>query len=351
MTHSNPQLPAAAELPEPAPAEMAEMLSLLQESQQSWNAARIAEREAQAEAELAAPEMDEMMALLQESQQTWNAARVAEREAQAEAELAAPEMDEMMALLQESQQTWNAARVAEREEEAAAELAAPEMDEMMALLQESQQTWNAKRVAERDAGLPPAPLASTVQLDTDLLALARNGGEAAIALWQYCVRAVNPDALFILLLEEYRLRPTHEALLALFDCFCAPQAQARISAAAHISQNSLFLQQISQLREEWRIWQDFQQLRRQHPEQELTPPRRSQPYRSVFDGLQKQLLEQESSGWRLACRSYDPAQSPNRNLPGGDMTPQQRLFVSRIWQPLLRPRLVAAGFWKLATVE
>ncbi len=353
-------LPANAELPDLNASDMADMFALLQEAQQTWNGERIAAAEAEASAPatevqpMDAPIMAEMMDLLQESQQVWNGERIAAREVEAEqVEQQTALQSEMMDLLQESQQVWNGARIAAREAEETSL-----QDDMLDLLQESQQVWNGERIATRDnasvspVSAPAADTAAAVASGVDLYALQSTGGAQAIALWQYCVRSVNPDALFMLLLEEYRLRPTHQALLALFDAFCAPQALAQISAAVGLSHNSMFMQQIQRLREEWQAQQEYQQLRRSLPQEELPPPpRSSQPYRSLFDTLQKQLLDNPDSGWQQARRNYDPAKSTSQNLPGGDMTPAQRLFVTRIWQPRLRPQLVAAGFWKLATVE
>ena len=50
------------------------------------------------------------------------------------------------------------------------------------------------------------------------------------------------------------------------------------------------------------------------------------------------------------CATYDPSLEPVRNLPGGKMTANQRMFVDRIWRPQLRPQLVRAGFPRIATI-
>ena len=49
-------------------------------------------------------------------------------------------------------------------------------------------------------------------------------------------------------------------------------------------------------------------------------------------------------------RNYDPARTPMQTLPNGKMNAGQRQFVEQIWQQVLRPHLVAAGFWRIATV-
>lgn len=54
--------------------------------------------------------------------------------------------------------------------------------------------------------------------------------------------------------------------------------------------------------------------------------------------------------FELASR-YDPELEPEMNLPGGKLNAGQRYFVDKVWRPLARPRLVAAGFWQIATID
>jgi hypothetical protein len=53
---------------------------------------------------------------------------------------------------------------------------------------------------------------------------------------------------------------------------------------------------------------------------------------------------------RAVGELYDPSLTPHENLPGGRMTPGQKAFVERVWVPRVRPRLVAAGFRRIADI-
>jgi len=48
--------------------------------------------------------------------------------------------------------------------------------------------------------------------------------------------------------------------------------------------------------------------------------------------------------------TYDPTLTPEENLQGGRLNAGQRQFVENVWHPILKPRLVRAGFWRIATV-
>ncbi len=264
-------------------------------------------------------------------------------------------MDEMMSLLQESQQGMpemiTPLMPAEPVQGISVVDSADELpSEFLDLLQESQnpsafagQTF----VAEQASAAAP----SASQCGEDLLAIFQRGGVDAISLMQYCVRSINLDPLFIALVREYQLRPSHQALLALYDCFCAPQAPCRLSLAEVLATHELRMkEQVAFVRAEW---QQLQTPPAPLAEGESEPPRQRStvPYRSIFDALLPALQQHEAGGWQRAQRSYNPQLSPNQNLPGGDMSMVQRHFVARVWQPVVRPRLVAAGFWRLSTVE
>jgi hypothetical protein len=72
--------------------------------------------------------------------------------------------------------------------------------------------------------------------------------------------------------------------------------------------------------------------------------------RHLFDGLVERLRGGERDLVALPGLDFDPTLTPARNLPGGRMTEGQRAWVEKVWVPGVRPRLVAAGFWRVATV-
>lgn len=223
------------------------------------------------------------------------------------------------------------------------------MAEMMQLLQESQQI-GMRAVA---APVPVAQAAGPMpDGQRDLQQLLQAGGEQAIALLQYSVRSINLDPLFVLLVAEFQMRPTHQAALAIYDYFCAPGALLALSLPQEVASHALRLkQQIEGLRREWQQLQAAAQLPRIEGQEAPALPRSSVPLRSMFDGLVNLLKNQPHSGYNRAARSYDPGKSVSANLPGGEMTPAQRNFIAGVWLRQARPGLLAAGFWRLGSIE
>ncbi len=256
-------------------------------------------------------------------------------------------MDEMMSLLQQSQQGLPDLIAPLMPAEPMHGIAVVDStddlpSEFFDLLQESQNPG----LVMREVVPTPAPAGQQ-----DLLAIFQRGGADALSLMQYCVRSINLDPLFVALVREYQLRPSHLALLALYDCFCAPQAPCRLSVTEVLAAHELRMkEQVAFVRGQWQQMQ-APPLPVVEGEPEPARQRSSVPHRSIFDGLLASLQQIEAGGWQRAQRSYNPQLSPNQNLPGGDMTMVQRHFVARVWQPVVRPRLVAAGFWRLTTVE
>jgi hypothetical protein len=74
------------------------------------------------------------------------------------------------------------------------------------------------------------------------------------------------------------------------------------------------------------------------------------PSAHLFDSVVSHLRGLEGGTMARIARDYDPERTPLENLPGGTMNASQRFFVDNVWRPRLRPRLVAAGFWRIATV-
>jgi len=71
----------------------------------------------------------------------------------------------------------------------------------------------------------------------------------------------------------------------------------------------------------------------------------------LFDPIARSVQnDAEGAFARLELR-FNPQLSPHENLPGGRMNAGQRYFVEKIWQPVVRRRLVTAGFWRIANIE
>ncbi|MEN9868940.1 MAG: hypothetical protein RL748_4530, partial [Pseudomonadota bacterium] len=73
----------------------------------------------------------------------------------------------------------------------------------------------------------------------------------------------------------------------------------------------------------------------------------AQPQRGLFDAIVRAF------GPRFAqvASQFDPEKRVNECLPGGMVSAGQRNFINQVWTPKVRPQLVAAGFWRVATLE
>ncbi len=179
------------------------------------------------------------------------------------------------------------------------------------------------------------------------------GGKPLLDLLAFCVMSYRVEALFAFLVREYRLQPTPERALAMFDVFCAPQAPARMRAIEVLPpRNVAFQSEIERLREQWIASQvgpvGEATIEEERDETARLPPPVAPRY--LFDSLMAHLQNLPGDPVGAAGRQFDPALSPAENLPGGQMTAGQRAFVERVWQPQIRPALVAAGFWRVGTV-
>jgi len=158
--------------------------------------------------------------------------------------------------------------------------------------------------------------------------------------------SVTMEPVFVFLTQEYRLRPTHIAALALYDLFCAPDAAARIKAAQALPPRNLaLLATIRSIRQQWDYLQRTQEPREEAGISITTP------YRNLFDPIARSVQNDPEGAFSWVQLHFDPGLSPQENLPGGKMNAGQRYFVEKIWQPVVRPRLVAAGFWHIANIE
>ena len=159
----------------------------------------------------------------------------------------------------------------------------------------------------------------------------------------YGVRSVQPDLLFLFLVQEYRQHPTTPKAVVLYDAFCAPRAAARLSATEMLSPNNL---QIEVAMRPLKL--NVAQVAEAHAKATEVPPWILPP-KFLFDALALHLRE-KSPGLRAIKRRYRPTLSPVKNLPGGRMNGGQRHFVDKVWEPILRPQLIAAGFRRVTAI-
>ena len=159
-------------------------------------------------------------------------------------------------------------------------------------------------------------------------------------LLEYCVKSYKMDAIFVFLVGEYRLRPTVASALALYQMFCANDAPARLSVRELLPPRNLRIE-ISMA--------PVQQAAQ--PAADLPPARRLvNPGKHLFDFIVEGILARAGNQLEEVIRQYDPALTPDQNLPGGRMTAGQLAFVEKVWGPLVRSRLVAAGFRRIANI-
>ena len=159
------------------------------------------------------------------------------------------------------------------------------------------------------------------------------GGKPLLDFLDYCVRSIQMDLVFLFLVREYRDSRTAAKAVALYDMFCAPNAPGRISVGHALPPYDV------------RLRETIRPLA-MNLAQSSTPP--LSPPKYLFDSLAGEI-ELRSPSLHKA-REYKPNRTAVENLPGGKMTPVQRHFVEKIWEPIIRPRLVSAGFWRMTTI-
>jgi hypothetical protein len=177
----------------------------------------------------------------------------------------------------------------------------------------------------------------------DIDEIFSRGGRELIDLLDHAVRAVQPDVLFIFLIREYRQAPTTPEAVALYEIFCAPPALARVSATGLLPPASHHLEvALRPLR------LNLAQRQAAQASATVAPPLILPP-KFLFDAIDH-YLRKNSPGLRQLKRRYQLQRTPIANLPGGKMKAGQRHFVEKIWEPNLRPRLVAAGFRRVGSI-
>ena len=194
------------------------------------------------------------------------------------------------------------------------------------------------------------------------------GGKGLIDLLEFCVISVRMDPVFVFLAGEFRTHPTARGAVALYELFCTRDAPARVSALRALPPYDLRLpaavRPLAESLERARAAPETEAFARAEteggvesgeeasggvaPPEELPPA--LFPAKYMFDEVVRQLEAGRRGQLREVGELYDPSLTPHENLPGRRMTPGQRAFVDRVWVPRVRPRLVAAGFRRVADI-
>lgn len=132
---------------------------------------------------------------------------------------------------------------------------------------------------------------------------------------------------------EYRLKPTNDAAIAIYEMFCAQGAPGRIGTVAVLPPLEL------------RLGADIARL----APADSGPAMASGAPRHLFDRIAGHVMSH--SDYIALGHRFDASIEPEQNLPGGAMTARQRQFRDRVWLPVIRPRLAAAGFWQLTSID
>jgi hypothetical protein len=178
----------------------------------------------------------------------------------------------------------------------------------------------------------------------DLDDVFARGGKPLIDLLQFAVCSVQPEPIFLCLVQAYRGQAAIPRALALFDVFCTAGSPACVRAPAVLPPRDLrLLRDVTPLRQALETFQAAPPDAEERPVLPLPP-------RHLFDFIVAHLRNQPDGPLRRLAATYDLALSPVENLPGGRMSQGQRFFVDRVWQPRLRPQLVAAGFGRVAAI-
>jgi hypothetical protein len=174
----------------------------------------------------------------------------------------------------------------------------------------------------------------------------RRGGADLVSFLQFCVLSAQMEPVFAFLVREYRAAPSAARALALYDIFCVAGAPARVRAEAVLPPYDL------------RLPRAIDSLRQSVPSpapaaggpEGKSPAVPDTPASYLFDVVLAHLERDANGPLRAVGRQFDPGRGPEGNLPGGRMSAGQRAFLDNIWRPRVRPALVAAGFWRVATL-
>lgn len=178
-------------------------------------------------------------------------------------------------------------------------------------------------------------------MEGDHTTIFAQGGQPLVRFLELCVLSIETDPLFLFLAREYRTQPTRQRAIALYDLFLAAEAPARVSTAeTRPPRNLTLLQAVETIR---------RQAAAGGASEAATVPMTA-PARYLFDGVAAQLADSAGGAIAALVERFDPELAAAENLEGGRMTPAQQRWVKEVWQAIVRPRLVAAGFWRVANL-
>ncbi len=211
----------------------------------------------------------------------------------------------------------------------------------------------------------------------DLNATFSSGGRPLIDFLEYCVLSIQMDPVFCYLARDFKSLPSATKAVALYEAFCAPTTPARISCHKLLPPfDRRILNDIDPLRppppperHDPPVSNDEEEdddddddgsessdatgdddAEEEAPDAEpsfIPPPRLPPSY--LFDQIIGEL-ERTSPSIRQIRQTYNPSLEPIENLPGGQLTQGQRIFVDNVWGPQIRPFLVQAGFFRIANI-
>lgn len=218
-------------------------------------------------------------------------------------------------------------------------------------------------------------------MPVDVGVIFRRGGRDLINLLEYCVYSVQMDPLFLYLVSEYRLAPTTDKALALYELFCAADAPARISLRGELPPKDFRLPQalgpyfrtrqflLDRAAMVGRVDATGGDGAASEPNSAETtnvlagggeptePDTQALPQNLMllppayaFDVLRNALLAQRPCPLKRLGKQFDPLLTARENLLGGELNASQKFFTDFVWNPTVRPQLVAAGFRSVANV-
>ena len=189
---------------------------------------------------------------------------------------------------------------------------------------------------------------------SEIQTIIKSGGMGLQNLLEFAVMSQNFDFLFVHLVGEFRLRPSVVSAVTLYEIFCAPEAQMRISCDALIPPKDIRLSHhVRPLQLALEDSRDRAELANANDSSEpdsATPPSVMVPPPKYLFDSQVQCLTVDESARYSAILQYDASLTPAENLPGGEISRGQRNFIEFVWHPQIRPRLSDAGFWKMAAI-
>jgi len=183
--------------------------------------------------------------------------------------------------------------------------------------------------------------------------LLNRGGQVRVDLLRYAVKAVILEPLVLFVVNEYRLRPSVAAALAIYDAFSAQTAIARVDAAAKLPTRDLRLTAtVRALRAQADAFNEAMKFAQGKADEDSNGVTAVLPTvdRGLFNSLIVSLWEQPQGALQRMEQEYDETLTPEQNI-GQRLSASQRNFVSQVWRPQLRPMLVEAGFWQLSSID